>query len=281
MSDPRIGQPGLHDGIDELEYHADTTTYSQSGIKLMLEAPFQFKWQLDHPSPPKRTMELGSAAHSVVLGVGAQPEAIHRYDPKTNEDLGEAEDMRSPSARDHAEAIRGRGNIPLLRKEIQQVEDMAESLSRHPFAMSILGEGRPEVTGYAVHEETGLNRRVRVDHLHPTVVGDIKTADTANPDVFLRRAADLGYYIQAPYYLDVLREHGHPAKAFAFIVMDKTPPYPVSVIQLGSASIKYGRRRYREGLQMLRDCLDSDLWPEYVDPETYVKRDIPDWAFSR
>lgn len=272
-------EDGLYDSIEESSYHADVETISQSGIKTLLTAPALYHWGLSNPRPPKRTYDLGHVAHTLILGVGSQPVALHRWDAKTGADLGEAEDMRAPSTRQHADEIRKAGDIPLLRKEIQQAEDMAESLSRHSFAMSILTEGKPEVTGYLHHEETGQRRRVRVDWLHPQVLGDVKTAESAHPHRFAKAAGDHGYYIQAPYYMDVLRELGHPAKGFAFVVVEKSPPYPVSVVQLGVNSIKLGRKRYIEGLRILRDCKAAGVWPGYAPDDTYTKVDIPNFHF--
>jgi len=270
---------GLYDDIAEAAYHADVESISQTGIKTLLTAPALYHWGLTHPPPPKDTYDLGHVAHTLILGVGSHPEVPHRFDPKTKADLGEAEDMRSPSTRAHAAEIRAAGNIPLLRKEIDKAEAMAESLQRHAFAMEILTEGKPEVTGYLEHQVTGQRRRVRVDWLHPQVLGDVKTAESADPDVFKKRAAEYGYFIQAPYYLDVLRALGHPAKAFAFVVIEKNPPYPVSVIQLGARSIKLGRKRYTQGLEILRDCKEADVWPGYIQPDTYAQVEIPDYHF--
>lgn len=272
---------GLYDDIDEAAYHADQTSISQSGIKTLLSAPVLYKHRLDNPPPPKDAYDLGHVAHTLILGVGAQPEVPHRFDAKTGADLGEADDMRSPSTRAHAAEIRAAGNIPLLRKEIVKAEAMAESLERHKLAMEILTVGKPEVTGYLIHEPTGQRRRVRVDWLHPQVLGDVKTAESSDPEVFKKRAAEYGYHIQAPYYLDVLRELGHPAKVFAFVVIEKNPPYPVSVVQLGPRSIKLGRKRYTEGLQILRDCKAADVWPGYINDDTYARVEIPDYHFYK
>lgn len=281
MTDSRIGTTGLHDNIDELEYHADRSTLSQSGIKVLLQAPALFKYQLDNPPPPKRHYDLGSVAHSIVLGVGAQPEAVHRYDAKTGEDLGEADDMRSPSTRAHADQIRAAGNIPLLRKEVAQAEAMAESLDRHRLAMELLADGAPEMTMYAEHEPTGIMCRGRVDWLTPELLVDLKTTDTADPDQFGKKANSYGYHIQNAMYVDLARLLGHPAKAFAFVLIEKTPPYLVEVVQLGAPSIRYGRKEYTRGLEILRDCREVDLWPSYSDDDTYRIVNIPDWAFAR
>ena len=70
-------QPGLYD-IDAELYHQDPIpggSLSSTGArKLVTECPAKFKYSLDHPQPHNKALELGTAAHKLVLDDG--PELI-------------------------------------------------------------------------------------------------------------------------------------------------------------------------------------------------------------
>lgn len=260
---------GFFDGVAEADYHGDRATLSHSGIKTILgRSPLHFRYEQLHPRPFKRVFEFGSAAHALVLGVG-DPIAVLDFEDRRTKAYKEAE----------AEA-RDAGHTPLLRREYDVVQAMADRLSSHTLAMELLSEGRPEVSAYARDEETGVVRRCRFDWLHPAVLVDYKSAESADPRVFGRKAADYGYHIQAPYYLDIAAALGHPAEAFAFIVQEKAAPYVVSVVELPEASVQRGRELYRRALAIYRDCVAAGVWPAYVDDATpALAGPLPAYAF--
>ena len=70
-----IDQPGIYD-IPEDQYHRDPVpggSLSASGAKKLLAdgGPARYRHQLDEPEAPSEDMEFGTAAHKLVLGVGA------------------------------------------------------------------------------------------------------------------------------------------------------------------------------------------------------------------
>jgi hypothetical protein len=84
--------------------------------------------------------------------------------------------------------------------------------------------------------------------------------------------------MQAAWYLDLARDLGHPAEAFAFIVQEKTAPYLVSVVELDRAAVDRGRELNQRALERFRDCRDADLWPGYIQDDTFVTVPLPRWA---
>jgi len=271
---PRAGF--VHD-LDEATYHSDRNSLSVSGAKVILKAPALFRWQQDHPVY-KKVFDAGSAAHKLVLGVGDPIVIVQRSDPKTGEVIGDADDYKSPSAREHADKIRAEHGIPLLRNEYDVVQAMADELSSHRLAMQLLSEGQPEVSAYAPDEPTGVVRRGRFDWLGPTIVTDYKTAVSSEPNAFVRAAVSYGYQMQAGWYLDLAADLGHPAQAFAFIVQEKTAPYLVTVIELPPELVAHGRERNRRALERFRDCTESGRWPGYVPDDQFATPSAPSWA---
>ena len=69
-----ITEPGVYD-IPEGAYHADPVpggSLSRSGAKLLLQSPAKFDWRRTHGVKPKRAWDIGTAAHTEVLGTGAE-----------------------------------------------------------------------------------------------------------------------------------------------------------------------------------------------------------------
>jgi hypothetical protein len=86
--------------------------------------------------------------------------------------------------------------------------------------------------------------------------------------------------MQAAWYLDLARDLGHPAEAFAFIVQEKEPPYLVTVVELDEPAIDRGRWLNSEALQRFRDCTEADLWPGYITDDQIARVSLPRWAFT-
>jgi hypothetical protein len=263
----------VHD-LPEAEYHSDRTSLSHSGAKTLLKAPALFRWEQDNTPPFKKAFEFGSAAHARVLGIGAEIRVI------PDDLLGANGAVSTKDAKAFIAQARADGTVPLKATEVAVVEAMADKLSEHTLAMDLLSEGHPEVSAYAVHEPTGVVRRCRFDWLADDILVDYKTAESADPKAFGRKAADYGYHCQAPWYLDVARANGHPATAFAFIVQAKTPPYLVTVIELPKRAMDRGRELNDRALEIYRDCTDAGLWPGYAPDTQFATTDLPGWAYS-
>ena len=224
--------------------------------------------------------DFGTAAHRKVLGVGAEVVEV-RVEVETKRDGVKqtilADSWAFKAASDERDRLRAEGKVALLPADCRKVEAMADVLSTHTTAMRLLSKGQPEVSAYATDEPTGLLRRCRFDWLGEGILTDYKSCADASPSGFGNAVARYGYDLQAAYYLDIARDLGHPAKAFAFIAQEKEPPYLVEVYDLDEDFLARGRRRYREGLERLRDCLATDLWPGYTGRD-FTTLPAPRWA---
>lgn len=256
---------GFHDDIPEQDYHADRESLSVSGAKVLLKAPALFKWQQDHPVH-KPVFDYGSAAHALVLGVGAP---IHVVD---------ADSWRTKAAQAERDEARARGETPLLTADYQKVQDMADALSSHTLAMQLLSDGTPEVSAYAVDPATGVLRRGRFDWLGRTILSDYKTSQSVEPFELRRIAVNFGYDMQGSWYLDLARDLGHPAAAFALIFQMKEPPYLITVADMDDELLERGRARNRVALERFRDCTEAGVWPAFVADTEFATLTCPAWA---
>ena len=268
--------PGFYDDIPEAEYHADPDSLSVSGAKVLLKAPALFQWQRTHPVH-KDVFDIGSAAHALVLGVGAEL-VVHEYDP---------EKVKSPKSTNAWKAqqkeARERGAILLLPEEHADVTAMADALSSHTLAMRLLSDGKPEVSAFCEDADTGVMRRARFDWLGDSIITDYKSASTVDPRDLAGRYGAVkkwGYDQQAAWYLDIARDLGHPAKAFAFIFQAKEPPYLVTVAQVPEDALWEARQRNATALQRFRDCTEAGVWPGYLPDTSFASLSLTDQTYT-
>ena len=251
---------GFVRNLDERAYHADHYSLSVTGAKTLLKAPALFREQQDNPVP-KDVFDFGTAAHRLVLGVGCDL-VVHEYD---------AEAIKSPKStkawKEQQAEVRAAGNVLLLPDEYATVRAMADRLAEHQLAMRLLSDGEPEVSAYALDEETGVMRRGRFDWLGSSVLTDYKTAATVDPADLAGKYGAIRkwrYDMQAAWYTDLARELGHPALAFAFIFQMKEPPYLVTVAYVNDDDLYEARADNRRALELFRDCTESGQWPGFI-----------------
>ncbi|MFC5187105.1 PD-(D/E)XK nuclease-like domain-containing protein [Actinomadura harenae] len=278
MTDLPIFKPGVYD-LDAEVYHADPVaggSLSSSGARrLLATCPARFRYELDHPRASTASMDLGTAAHRLVLGVG--PELVEV----------EAKDWRTKAAQDERDEARARGAVPLLSKDFAAVHAMADALRRHELASALLGgPGRAEQTLIWRDGPTAVWRRALVDWLarpEPTglmYLADYKTSESAHPAAISKAIANYGYHGQGAWYGDGVIALGLAAEvAFFLVVQEKTEPYLVTPVQLNQLALDAGRHENRKALELYARCRATDTWPAYVDGIEPVG--LPGWAENR
>lgn len=272
MSEQIPAEDGMYSGIPDEVYHADRGSLSSSGARALLapSCPEIFYHQRQQPPEPKPQYDFGHVAHKFVLGEGSE---IAELDPAIHGLNKDGSPSKAPTNtamwQEAVQEARERGQIPMHIAEVAKAKAMAAKVREHPLAAALLADGTPELSGYWHDPETGVRLRFRPDWLpNPgrgrLIVVDYKTATSAHPGHFAKAAADYGYHQQVPWYLDGLAacDISNDA-AFVFIVQSKSPPYPVSVIELKPDDIELGRRRNRKAIDLYAQCVAADHWPDY------------------
>ena len=266
-----VEAPGIHHGLDEATYHrgivAGEPSLSHSGMKALLaKTASKFKWENDHHEEPNRDdFDLGSATHTLVLGVGPEP-----YDMGVT-------DWRKPAVRAERERVKAAGLMPLKSQDYAKAHAMARSVLNHQRAAELLRDGSPEVSMFARDPDSNVMLRARLDWLRDDGrIVDFKTAADANPAHFGRRALDFGYYIQDPTYRHIAEQCGIDVDGFEFVLVESEPPYDVSVCHLGPASKELGWMHAQQAIELFAECMTTGAWPGY--PAESVEVDLPYWA---
>jgi len=141
----------------------------------------------------------------------------------------------------------------------------SNSIRAHKAASAILQGAKIEVAVFAIHEETGLLRKARLDLVttdanNSTTVADIKTCDDASPDGFSRAIGKWDYASQASFYTDIIG-----ASFFCFIAVEKTPPYACAVYCVDAESLQIGRDRNNVCLRRIAQAKKTGIYPAYSD----------------
>jgi hypothetical protein len=255
---------GIYQGMDEEQYHGDQHSLSASGMKKLLKAPALYRYDLDAPPVVRDYFDVGTATHTKILGTGAATVVI------------DCDAKRGKAWTEPADAARAEGKTPLLRKEAEAVDRMAEAVLGHRAARRILTGGDSEVSLFWHDDRFDVTRRARVDHLTDGI-GDLKTTASANPADLPRTVANFGYDLAAAQYLDVARGVGLDPAFYALVFVEKEPPHLVTVVELSADFIDRGRRLCDDALEVYRDCRDADLWPGYV-IDDFTTIHPPAWA---
>lgn len=277
-----ITEPGVY-SMPADEYHRDPVpggSLSQSGAKLLLKAPAKFAYDRAHPSVGTRSMNLGTAAHALVLGAGAPITTV------PDELLSADGAARSAAAREWKAGAIADGITVVSPAELDTITAMAERLRSHPIAGKLLtGEGVAEQAMFWRDEATDVWRRGLVDWTttyrslygndYP-VICDYKTTTDASPDGFARSVYTYGYHQQDAWYRDGYATLRDVEPDFLIIAQETTPPYLVAVYQLDAFAQRAGEALNRRAIDLYARCVKTDTWPGYDEDVTLLA--LPPWA---
>lgn len=246
--------------MPERLYHSHEAL-SSTGAKLLLKSPKAFDWNRTHPRADKTEFDLGSAAHSKVLGVGYAVVVL------------DYPNFLSKAAKDARDAARLDGKIPVLAKTYAEVNLMAESVLAHPKGRELLEqEGLvSEASVFAHDPEFDIDIRCRFDGLAARPF-DLKTTGTsADADTFARTIFSFGYDVSRAHYLHTLYLATGDQREMAFLVVESTGPYDVGVHYLDDEYVEIGEGKARRARQLFAECMSSGKWPGHSPDATKVK----------
>lgn len=261
--------PGLHLGVEESLYHA-LPGLASTGIKNMLKSPAHYQHSLKHRTE-KSVFDVGHAAHAKILGVGM---GVATYPDEHLTPSGNVSTKAATVA--WASEQRANGLVPVAPNEVRAVDAMAEAVLAHPEARPLFEGGNPEVSLLWDDPNTGVRLRGRIDYLHPYLAVDLKTTRNADPREFARTAVNLGYAEQAVHYTNGLTAiTGDVNPNFLHVLVEKEPPYLVSVVELDDVFLFIAAQRVRRAIDTYAACLASGEWPGY--PSTVHSIAAPGW----
>lgn len=241
--------PGIYDGISNRDYHANPALGSTSLKTLATRTPAHYMWDQEHPKNSD-AFTLGTAAHSVIL-----------EGDYTRIAVVDADNWLTKAAKEAKAAALADGMQPLLKKEMEQVLAMHRAVMAHPVAGPLFINHRAEASVF--WDEDGLNLKCRPDAWHPDKLVDLKTTINADPREFGKTAHNYGYHQSAAHYQDGVKAATGEELPFTFVLVEKTAPYLVSVVQLDWEAIELGRALNDRAKRIYRECTAAANWPGY------------------
>lgn len=260
------------------EYHADpcdtpslTSTVARA---LLLETPAHAKQK--HPrladTPWKKetaAMDDGTAVHQLLLG-----------DDRV--DVLDYPDWRTVAAREARDASRQQGRVPMLAHRWQELSIVADQLKQQLAQLTIdpplFTDGMPEQT--IVWNEGDVTCRARLDWLRSdfAAIDDLKKSRTAQPRRWERSLWQLGYDIQAAFYVRAVKAAFGVEPVFRWVAIEPDPPYALSVFSLSPQAMSHAQDRVDVALELWAECLGSGVWPAYPTAVRIVE--LPAWMRS-
>jgi len=252
------------------QYHADPALGS-TDLGHLLTRPSVFRAYRDGlVDQDKPCYAIGSALHSLVL----EPDVFPQLFVPT--DL----DGRSKAFKDF---VAGHADKTVIKQaDMDMVKAMAESVMRNGTASQLLvADKEVEMSYFWTDDLTGVACKCRpdaalFDYEGRTVAIDLKTTVDASPRGMARSVANFGYHRQAAWYshgIEVVT--GCPVDLFAFIVVEKSPPYDCGVYYLSEEAIGIGWAECRKALALYRHCEATNDWPGLHDG--LVELTLPEW----
>ncbi|GAP53846.1 exodeoxyribonuclease 8 [Arthrobacter sp. Hiyo6] len=104
---------------------------------------------------------------------------------------------------------------------------------------------------------------------------DLKTAASADPNEFGKTAHNFGYHQSAAHYIDGVKVATGEELPFHFVLVEKTAPYLVSVVQLDFEAVNIGQGLNDRAKRIYRECTETGNWPGYPSVEPVS---LPMWA---
>jgi hypothetical protein len=283
--------PGFHLNVDPAAYFSDPCSQpslTQSIAKLLINrSPAHAR--LAHPrlNPDYRaddgdyvrSLAIGNAAHRLVLGRGKEIAVI------------EANDFRSPGARQARAAVIAEGKVPILEKHHQAARELAAALRRQLGAMGDIGldrafrEGCGDAEVVIAWEEDGIWFRSMIDWIDRSspICTDLKTSGlSAAPHAVPPTMANAGWPIQAAFQergLDIVDPKNAGRREFLFVMVENEEPYALSVHRMSEAVLTFGRRQVEHAARIWRQCMKSGDWPLY--PPIVHTPEMPGYAETR
>ena len=92
-----------------------------------------------------------------------------------------------------------------------------------------------------------------------------------------KKAYNRKYYLQGAMAVDGLAKlTDRPDRKVINFVVSKRAPYLSCAYQLSSGAIDQGRKEYKYGAKVYKQCSDSGIWPGYN--QRFELLDLPGWA---
>lgn len=239
-----------------------------SKLRAMARSPLHYAHALQVPPETTDAQRLGLATDVAIL----EPSRFAaEYAP-----VG---DGRYAAGKAEREAARAAGKVPLPQKDWDEALAMRAAVAACPLAMEWLqGDRQVSVFWSLSGDGWAFDCKGRFDVLGPRAIVDLKTTRDGSLRGFEREVARYKYHAQAAFYVDGYFAATERVLPYLLVVVENSPPYPVTVRRLSPEALDVGRRVYSDLLGKLHECRTRDEWGGYAN--SVVDLGLPAWALE-
>lgn len=252
-----LAKPGIYHNIP-FETYLKIPAVNKSYLYKHKKVPANVKVEKEDTT----AMLIGRALHKYVL---EGPEAFEKHyaigpDVRMNTKIGVEKWVKFE--------MENEGKVCIRPKDLsyEMLNDIYNAIREHPAANVLLKDGLSEKTIVWRDEETGLLCKARPDK-HPSrtefVIVDYKSTTDASERGFLNDVLKFGYHVQDAMYSEGMKILEGRDFLFAFVVVEKKPPFRTEVYTLEEDLRKIGNSEFHRLLRVEKQCRDSNTWVHY------------------
>lgn len=242
-----------------------------SSLKPFLKSPAHYLHEksIGDSSAPTDHFHFGGALHTYVLEPEKADSNIYVWDdskrPNKSKTFGETENKAWK--KQTWDLATGQNMDVITPAQFESIKRMRDALYKHPLASLLLEDGFNKFEEIITWEWAGIKFKAILDVRNPAFILDLKSDADADPDKWVRNSFwKLLYWLQAGMYYDGDLGGGYEykqSKDFYFVVVEKKPPYGVSVHRVRGEVIDYAVQTYREQSKLLIKCIKTGKFPGY------------------
>ena len=261
-------QPQIISDLSNEDYHAHPAI-SKSGLDAINKSALHYEYRYLNPNKPELVwsdaLTVGSALHKLVL----EPQAF-------DEEFAVKEKVngRTKAGKEYNEQFDelNKDKIIIDEQQYNFCINLKNAVQENPIADQYLdGFGSSELSLFwEWSKDLPVPCRCRPDYIREDgVIVDLKSALTANPRVFQRKAYyEFRYHVQAAFYMEGYRAcYGKDPKEFVFVVVEKGKPHPVEVFKATPDFIAAGLEEAVQNLKTFWNARQTNVWPGYSNNE--------------
>ena len=245
---------------------------NQSSLKKILESPAHYQAALKNKLIPTPAMEIGTALHCLVLDGQKAFDAQYVKKPDgLSLSTKEGKAWKAELGRKKALSEGGKDD------PWNSVQGMACSL-RELACFDAVQDDDIKYNEVSVYWDwEGVRCKARLDRvdIEDSMVYDLKTTDSIEPEIFTKKVVGLGYDFQLAAYLNAAEAaFGKPFK-FLFVVVERKAPYAVALFEADEEMVAEGKRKFDKAIHLYKECEASGEWPNK--PAMIHKLSYPSW----
>lgn len=260
----------------EIDYEAiRNKTLSYSSLKQFKKSPEHFMQYMLKKMEPTPAMIFGTLLDKMILTPDTWQESftvMPVFDKRTTVGkIGYAEFVKENA-----------GKTFIAEDDVVTAEFITEKVFKNAAAKELLDriDRTQDMISYT-DNKTGLKLRGFLDGKGDGFIMDLKSCQSADPDLFIKQAINLDYTLQAGVYLEAAARTFFEFPEYYFLCVETSAPYGISVCRASDDFIKLGKKDLRTQLDRFKYCLDNELFHQSYEFRNLFGPnilDLPGWA---